>query len=44
VIERDHNDSTRAVAPLRPAEDAIIIDSDKMDVEQVFTQVLELCK
>jgi cytidylate kinase len=44
VIERDRIDSTRAVAPLRPAEDAVIIDSDKMDVEQVFTQVLELCR
>ena len=44
VIERDRIDSTRAVAPLRPAEDAIIIDSDKMDVEQVFARVMELCK
>jgi cytidylate kinase len=44
VIERDHVDSTRAVAPLRPAEDAVIIDSDKMDVEQVFAKVMELCK
>jgi cytidylate kinase len=44
VIERDHIDSTRAVAPLRPSEDAVIIDSDKMDVEQVFTQVFGLCK
>ncbi len=44
VIERDHIDSTRAVAPLRPAEDAVIIDSDKMDVDQVFENVLELCK
>lgn len=44
VIERDHVDSTRAVAPLRPAEDAVIIDSDNMDVDQVFNQVLELCK
>lgn len=44
VIERDHIDSTRAVAPLRPAEDAVIIDSDKMDVEQVFTQVIGLCR
>ena len=44
VIERDRIDSTRAVAPLRPADDAIIIDSDKMDVEQVFTHVMELCK
>ena len=44
VIERDHIDSTRAVAPLRPSEDAVIIDSDKMDVEQVFTQVIGLCR
>src|SRR6185436_13556794 len=43
VIERDHIDSTRAVAPLRPAEDAVIIDSDKLNVDQVFTQVMELC-
>ncbi|HET7143777.1 MAG TPA: (d)CMP kinase [Anaerolineales bacterium] len=44
VIERDRVDSTRAVAPLRPAEDAVIIDSDKIDADQVFANVLELCK
>jgi len=44
VIERDRIDSTRAVAPLRPADDAIQIDSDELDAEQVFAQVLELCK
>ena len=44
VIERDHLDSTRAVAPLRPADDAIILDSDKMDADQVFAHVMELCK
>jgi cytidylate kinase len=44
VIERDHIDSTRAVAPLRPADDAIIIDSDKMNVDEVFTRVMALCK
>ena len=44
VIERDRIDSTRAVAPLRPADEAIIIDSDKMDIEQVFSHVMELCK
>ncbi len=43
VVERDHIDSTRAVAPLRPADDAVIIDSDKMNVDQVFSQVMELC-
>jgi cytidylate kinase len=44
VIERDHIDSTRAVAPLRPADDAVIIDSDKMNAEQVVARVMELCK
>jgi cytidylate kinase len=44
VIERDRIDSTRAVAPLRPADDAVIIDSDKLDAEEVFQQVLELCR
>ena len=44
VIERDRIDSTRVVAPLRPAEDAVILDSDKMDVEEVLAHVLELCQ
>lgn len=44
VIERDHIDSTRAVAPLRPADDAVILDSDKLDADQVLARVLELCK
>jgi CMP/dCMP kinase len=44
VIERDRIDSTRAVAPLRPADDAVIIDSDKMNAEQVYARVMELCK
>jgi cytidylate kinase len=44
VIERDRIDSTRAVAPLRPADDAVIIDSDKMNVDEVFTQVMALCR
>jgi CMP/dCMP kinase len=43
VIERDRIDSTRAIAPLRPADDAVIIDSDKMNAEQVFARVMELC-
>ena len=44
VIERDHIDSTRAVAPLRAADDALVIDSDKISAEQVLTQVIALCK
>jgi cytidylate kinase len=44
VIERDRIDSTRAVAPLRPADNAVIIDSDKMDAGRVFAHVMEFCK
>jgi len=44
MIERDRLDSTRAVAPLRPADDAIILDTDKMDESQVYEQIMELCK
>jgi len=44
IIERDRIDSTRAVAPLRPAEDAVIIDTDKLDAAQVFARLQELCK
>lgn len=44
VIERDHVDSTRAVAPLKPAPDAARIDSDTLDAEEVFRQALALCQ
>jgi cytidylate kinase len=39
---RDEIDSTRTVAPLKPAPDAIIIDSDKMDAEQVFQNLVDI--
>jgi cytidylate kinase len=35
IQQRDQNDSTREVAPLKPAPDAIIIDSTDLTVEQV---------
>ena len=35
IQQRDQNDRTRAVAPLKPAQDAIIIDSTDLSVEQV---------
>jgi cytidylate kinase len=41
---RDQIDSTRAVAPLRAAEDAVIIDSDHLNADEVFEKVLALCK
>jgi cytidylate kinase len=44
VIERDRIDSTRDVAPLRAAEDAIIVNSDRLNADEVFEQVLALVK
>lgn len=43
MIERDRIDSTRAVAPLRPAEDAVIVNTDKLNEDQVYARVLEMC-
>jgi len=44
VRARDRIDSTRAVAPLKPAENAVILDSDKLSADEVFERVMELCK
>ena len=44
VRARDRIDSTRAVAPLKPANDAVILDSDKLSADEVFVRVMELCK
>jgi len=42
IIERDRIDSTRDIAPLKPAEDAIVLDTDGLSVEQVLDRVQEL--
>lgn len=39
MVERDHRDRTRAVAPLQPAADAIVIDTDNLNIMQVFETV-----
>jgi cytidylate kinase len=41
VEERDRVDTQRAVAPLRPAPDAVVIDTDRLDVEQVVDLILQ---
>jgi cytidylate kinase len=41
VEERDRVDTQRAVAPLRPAQDAVVIDTDRLDVDQVVDLILK---
>jgi cytidylate kinase len=42
IAERDRRDATRSVAPLRPADDAVIVDSTAMTIDAVVARVLEL--
>lgn len=42
VKRRDHLDSTRAVSPLRPADDAVIVDTSDMNEAQVIAHLQEL--
>ena len=42
IKARDLRDQSRSIAPLRPAEDAVIIDSTNLDIDEVFEKVLSL--
>jgi len=42
VIRRDHLDSTRAVSPLRPADDALIVDTSEMTQADVVAHLRNL--
>jgi cytidylate kinase len=42
IAERDQRDSTRAVAPLKPADDAMVLDSTGLGIEQVVDEVMAL--
>ncbi|HZA11067.1 (d)CMP kinase [Mycobacterium sp.] len=44
VKRRDHLDSTRAVSPLRVADDAIVVDTSDMTESEVIEHLLELVK
>ena len=42
--KRDEMDSTRSFSPLLAAQDAVILDSDKLSADGVFEKVMELCR
>ena len=44
IAERDLRDTTRSVAPLRPSDDAVMIDSTGMTIDAVVAQVLQLAR
>ena len=44
IVQRDYNDSHRAIAPLKPAADAVILDSSDMSFEEVVAEIVRLVK
>lgn len=42
IIERDHQDMTREISPLKQAEDAVLIDSSYMTIEEAADAVIAL--
>lgn len=44
IRQRDHRDMTREIAPLKQAEDAILIDSSTMNIDQVTEEIIQIYK
>ncbi|MDX2416889.1 MAG: (d)CMP kinase [Xanthomonadales bacterium] len=42
IKARDLRDQSRSIAPLRPAEDAVIIDSTELSIDEVFNKIVSL--
>lgn len=44
IIDRDHRDMTREISPLKQAEDAVLVDSSDMTIDEVVEKIISLCK
>ena len=44
IIERDRQDMTREISPLVQAEDAVLVDSSDMTIEEVAARIMSLVK
>ncbi len=44
IIERDNRDMNRAIAPLKQAEDAELVDSSDMGIEEVVQAILDVAR
>ena len=42
IETRDHKDSTRKISPLKCAEDAIVVDSSDMSIDEVVSEIIKL--
>lgn len=44
IRKRDEQDSTRELSPLRQAEDAVLVDSSDMTIQEVVDTIVSLCR
>lgn len=44
IKERDQRDMNREIAPLKKAEDAVLVDSSNMTIDEVVDEIIGLCK
>ena len=44
IIERDYRDMHRDISPLKQADDAVLLDSSDMTIEEVADAVIAMCK
>ena len=44
IIDRDYRDMHREHSPLRQAEDAVLVDSSDMTIDEVVERILSLCR
>lgn len=44
IIDRDYQDMHREISPLKQAEDAVLLDSSDMTIEQVAEAIIDMCK
>ncbi|MFR4651228.1 MAG: (d)CMP kinase, partial [Phascolarctobacterium sp.] len=42
IAARDKQDSERAISPLRQADDALLLDTSDMNIEQVVEKIMQL--
>lgn len=42
IIERDHNDMNRPVAPLKQADDAVLVDTTNLTLEQSASEIIRI--
>ena len=44
IEERDYRDMNREVAPLKQAEDAVLVDSSYMTIDEVVNKIIEIAE